>query len=152
MYQIIPINIAFFYFLCGIIELWYSIKYNEYYNECNNIWTIIVFSSVINIITSIIICIKLSLISRFNYYIDSNNIIIYFLQIFICGISALIYLNTTINCSIFWKKNANELLTFIYIQYILFWFIASIIIINILYGLTSIGIEMYNRNRNIQFI
>ena len=117
--------------------MWYCIKYNEYYNECNNIWTIILFSSIINVITSIIIYSNLSLISEISYDMNSNSNIIYLLQIIICGISALLYSIGDDECSIFWKENAYELWLFIYLEYIFFWFISSVIFLNIIYEIVK---------------
>lgn len=141
---IIVILMSFFAFVLGIAEAVYSSRYNQYANQCSQIWGWIVASCTINIIIPVSTCCGLSIVLSNNSEKDKN-VVLEFAQIgqlIIAIWSAVAYYNISDSCYNFWTTNAPQMWTLVMIHFVMLWIM---IITSCLTAITIYVMSLYEK-------
>lgn len=125
---LVLINLA--YFCLGISEAIFVARYNEFDDQCQQIWSWILASSVLDIVIPVIDLCGIA------YYLTKNNDKpnnvyenIYDISMYVARIGTIIimiwanvtYYKINTSCYSFWTSQAHELWTFVVIHYFILW-------------------------------
>jgi hypothetical protein len=124
-FEIIFCIVSYLFSFCvAVSEAVFLAKYQEYSDECRQIWKWILASCVFNIVVAVAMCCGIGRIIK--EATENILIMLWFDFWFYVGIgslvtsiwSAVIYFNISSSCHDFWSSNAPQLYTFVLIHFI----------------------------------
>jgi hypothetical protein len=121
-------------FCLGISEAVFVAKYNNYQDQCDNIWAWICAAAVINICVPVLTVCGLTSLS--DEHKDKSGVLhLLYIAGFVIAVSSVVtYSNINNGCHDFWTSHAPELWTFVVIHYVMFWVSIGVTCVAICYA------------------
>lgn len=116
--------VALVSFGLGISEAYFVSQYNNLKGECENLWELMLFASIINIWTPLLTACGIHNVKQIFDSEASEPMEAKFWRLTSLALAiwcVVVYSGISNSCQEFWQENANELWIFLSIHYVAFW-------------------------------